>query len=171
MPQETSKDELLGRVERAAHDYEAKYHGCSRSVLRAIQENLNLGDGLAFKASTPLAGGVAMRGNDCGALCGALMAIGMVTASEDITNEAALTEAMAAGFRFARRFEKAMGSVFCRDIQTARLGRFFDPADPTQYEAFEKAGGYKECPKVAGQAARMAAEYILELQERKKAKG
>jgi len=161
-----SKEELLDKIEKAAQSYEGNYHGCSRCVLLALQEHLNLGDGLTFQASTPFAGGIAMRGETCGALLGGLLAVGLATASKEIEDEAALFGTMAAGFRYARRFVKAIGNSICRDIMEARLGCFFNIADPKEYEQFKEAGGYTECPKVVGEASRLAAEFILELQEK-----
>jgi len=133
--------------------------------LRALEEHLNLRDGSAVKAATPLAAGIAMMGETCGALLGALMAIGLATAGDRLDDEAAFMLSMVSGYRFYRRFEREFGSAVCRDIQKARLGRSFNFADPEEYEAFQKAGAYEECPKVAARAARMAGEFILELRE------
>ena len=168
MTEGLSKEELLDKIEQAAHNYERDYHGCSRCTLPPLQEYLNLGDDLTFKASIPLAGGVAFRGETCGALLGALLAIGLATGSEDITDEAALLRPMAAGFRFCRRFEKEMGTIFCRDILKAKLGRSFNLADSKEYEEAKKAGLYTECSKVVGKTSRLAAEFILKLREENK---
>ena len=161
-----SKEELLDKIEKAAQSYEGNYHGCSRCVLLALQEHLDLGDDLTFQASTPFAAGIAMRGETCGALLGGLLAVGLATASKNIEDEPALFGSLAAGFRFYRRFEREMGATLCRDIQKAKLGRYFNIADPNEYEEFKKAGGYVECPKVVGKASRLAAEFILELREK-----
>lgn len=162
MNKELSKEELLDRIEQTAHNYERDHHGCSRSALRALQEHLKLGDASTLKAATPLAAGVAMRGETCGALLAGLLAVGLATASEQVEDEKAFFDSLAAGFRFCRRFEKEMGSSLCHDIQKARFGRWFDMANPEEYEEFIKAGGYIECPKVVGKASRLAAEFILE---------
>ena len=161
-----SKEELLDKIEKVAQSYESNYHGCSRCVLLALQEHLDLGDDLTFQASTPFAGGVAMKGETCGALLGGLLAVGLATASKNIEDESALFGSLAASFRFYRRFEKEMGATLCRDIQKAKLGRYFNIADPNEYKEFKKAGGYVECSKVVGKASRLAAEFILELRER-----
>lgn len=161
MAQEISKEELLDRIEKTAHDYEAKYHGCSRCVMQALLDHVKLGDSLAFKASIPLAGGVGMRGETCGAMIAGLLALGIALGKEDIKDEDWM-ESLRAGYRLCRRFEKEIGSTSCREIQRARLGRAFNLADPKDYEEFAKAGGYVECPKVVGKAARLAAEMIIE---------
>ena len=68
MPEKASREELLNKVEETAHGYEKEFHGCSRCVFKALQDHLDLGDGVTLKASTPLAAGVAMRGETCGPL-------------------------------------------------------------------------------------------------------
>ncbi|MFH1480422.1 MAG: C-GCAxxG-C-C family protein [Pseudomonadota bacterium] len=166
MPETISREALLDQIERAAHDNERDYHGCSRCVLKALQDHLELGDEKSLKASTPLAAGVAMRGETCGALLGGMLAVGMATASDDIKDAGALSNSLAAGFRLARKVEKEFGTTNCTKIMTDRLGRFYNLADPKQYEAFIEAGGYRECPKVCGKIARIAAETILDYREK-----
>jgi len=168
MPEKAPREELLNKVEETAHDYEKEFHGCSRCVFKALQDNLDLGDGISLKASTPLAAGVAMRGETCGALLGGLLAVGIITAQEDLKDSNALNNSLAAGFRLARKVEKEFGTTNCTKIQTERLGRFYSLADPEQYKAFIEAGGYVECPKVVGKIARMTAEFILDYLDKKK---
>lgn len=161
MAKELDTEELLDKIENAAHDYEARYHGCSRCVIRSLLDHLKLGDGSVFKAATPLAGGIAMRGETCGALVGGIMAIGLALANGDIEDENWM-KPLIVGYRLWHRFEKEVGATSCRDIQTARFGRFYNLADVKEYEEFGKAGGYVECAKVVGKVARMAAQMILE---------
>jgi C_GCAxxG_C_C family probable redox protein len=168
MPEKTSREELLNKIEKTAHDYEKEFHGCSRCVFKALQDHLNIRDGANLKASTPLAAGVAMRGETCGALIGGLLAVGIITAQEDLKDSNALNTSLAAGFRLARKVEKEFGTTNCTTIQTERLGRFYSLADPEQYKAFIEAGGYVECPKVVGKIARMTAEFIMDYLDKKK---
>jgi C_GCAxxG_C_C family probable redox protein len=165
MAQEISEDELLDRIEKTAYDYEAKYHGCSRCVVQSLVDHLGLGN-LIFKASIPLAGGVSFRGETCGALLGGLLAVGVALGKEDIKDEDWM-ESLRAGYRLCRQFEKEIGSTTCQEIQRARLGRPYDLADVKDYEEFAKAGGYEECSKVVGKAARLAAEMIMGQSEKK----
>ena len=169
MAQGLPKAELLDRIEETAYNYEKEYHGCSRCTLLPLQQHLKLGSGSALKASVPLAGGIAMTGETCGALLGALLAVGLATADEEMGNKEAFQASLIAGFRFLKRFKKDMGSTTCRDIQIARLGRYYNMADPQEYQEFAKAGAYVECSKVVARASRLAAEFILEQREREAA--
>jgi hypothetical protein len=71
-------DEALVReIRRRAHLHDS-YSGCSQAVLLALQEGLGVGDEKSFMTATALSGGVARRGETCGAFLGALMAVGLV---------------------------------------------------------------------------------------------
>ena len=168
MSDHESRKELLDRIETQAHDLERDVHGCSRCVLKALQDTLDLGDDATLKASTPLAAGVALRGETCGALLGGLLAVGMATASVDLEDADTLRDSLMVGYGLTDSVEKEFGTTNCTKIQTDKLGKFHFLADPEQYEAFIKAGGYVECSKVAGKIARMAAECILDLRDKTK---
>jgi C_GCAxxG_C_C family probable redox protein len=167
MPDNISREELLDKIEREAQAYESDFHGCSRCVLKPLQDNLDVGNEVSLRASTPLAAGVAMRGETCGALLGGLLAVGIVTAEDDLEDVNALTNSLAAGFRLAKTVEKEFGTTNCTEIQANKLGRFYSLADPEQYKAFIEAGGYRECPKVVGKIARLTAEFILAYRDKK----
>ena len=75
---EEAKDGLIRKIEQDARSNEVEYFGCCQVVLDALQRNLNIGNGGAFKAASALLGGVAMTREVCGALVGGVMAIGLV---------------------------------------------------------------------------------------------
>jgi len=171
MAKELSKEELLDSIEEAAAKCEREVHGCGRCSLAALTQYFHLGDeasvDLLLKAVLPLSGGIAQTRNTCAAVLGGLMAIGMVYFSGRL-EEADMEDIMAAmklGREYYRRFEREMGHVRCFDIRETGIGRCFDTADPDEYERFVKAGGYELCSKVAGKAARLAAEYMLQIRE------
>ncbi|HPK52880.1 MAG TPA: C-GCAxxG-C-C family protein [Smithellaceae bacterium] len=168
MAEENSREVLLDRIEKAAYENEKSFHGCSRCVAKAIQDHLHIGDENTIKAATPLAAGVAMRGETCGALLGGMLMLGLVTASADVKDSKAMTGTMGAGFKLARKVEKELGTTNCTELQKANFGRFYSLADPAQYEAFIQAGGYEKCSKVCGKVARITASLILEYQDKLK---
>ncbi len=89
-----SCENLTKKIRRKAHEYD-QYSGCSQSVLLSLQEGLGVGDLQSFKAATVLSGGVARRGETCGALLGALMALGLVKGREKIEEIEAYVQATA----------------------------------------------------------------------------
>ena len=125
-----------------------------------------------------LAGGVARQGETCGAIIGALLALGLVIGREGMgdieTYEAAMGPALEVYTRFREELKKQFGfkeeieSTLCRHIQERIYGRAFDLADEKERQTFHDSGGHSEsgCPKVCGIAAQMAAEKIIELSDR-----
>jgi len=165
-------DVLVKEIGRRALFYD-KYSGCSQSVLLALQEGLMVGDQESFKAATVLSGGIARRGETCGALLGALMAVGLVEGRSRMPNTpvyaAACAEADIIATEFQRRVEKEfkfkeqLKSTICWDIQRGIYGRSYDLRDTVQREAFYACGGHGDdgCPKVCKIAAEVAAERLL----------
>lgn len=155
---------IVEEVGRTAYELERIYHGCSQCVLKALQDHLDLGDGLTFKAASALAGGVGRMGDACGSLLGGIMAIGLAFGREKLevtTDSPAYQKAQEFAGELCDRFIKEFGSIVCRDIQKSIFGRSFDLRKPEEREAFLKAGGYDKCPEVAKRAASMAAEIII----------
>ena len=164
----------IKEIGRKALEYD-KYSGCSQSVLLALQEAFEIGDLESFKAATVLSGGVARKGETCGALIGGLLALGLVVGREDMTDTQTYRDAMVPSDEIIREFQKRLQETFgfdeplestiCRDIQQRIYGEGFDLTDPVSYKAFLDAGGHGDegCPLVCAVAAEVTAEKLLEL--------
>lgn len=170
MTQELSRKELLDKIEKEAYDYEYNIHGCSRSTLLALQNNLNLGGGdkLALAAG-PLSGGMGMMGEACGALTGSLMAIGLamgLRGGQDPNDREGFYRSLAAGKLFYQRFLEQEGSVLCRHLQARALGRYYPIMEPFGYKGVVEKNVYIKCATLVGRVARLATEFILEQREK-----
>jgi C_GCAxxG_C_C family probable redox protein len=142
-----------------------------------LQEEFDMGNLESFKAATVLAGGVARRGETCGALLGALMGLGVAGGRERMDDTDQYRKAMQPAQRIADRFQEELQTEFdmtlphdttmCRDIQASIYGRSFDLNNPKDYRAFLKAGGHSAqgCPLVCAVAAQVAGEEILDMQD------
>ena len=75
--------ELVSKIKQKACSNDS-YGGCSQAVLAALQDGLNIGNTETLKAATALPGGRGWRGETCGALLGALMALGIVIGREKL---------------------------------------------------------------------------------------
>ncbi|MEA2089670.1 MAG: C-GCAxxG-C-C family protein [Thermoproteota archaeon] len=167
-----STGKILDRIAKAAYDNDRAYEGCTRCVLAALQEHLHLLDDdkayrATLKASTALAAGVARRGETCGALIGAIMAVGLVTGGEHLDDAEGYVRAMEAAVEVFDRFKENYGTVKCFEIQENLFGRHYDFFNPEDTEAGYKDDGLDKCPGVCATAARIGAEVILELRKRK----
>jgi C_GCAxxG_C_C family probable redox protein len=160
---EDAKEKLIGKIEQVARYNEVEYFGCSQVVLDALQRNLNIGDGGAFKAASALLGGVAMTREVCGALLGGVMAIGLVYGRANFESGKVgpenheFLEARVRGSKLCDRFKEMFDSLRCADVMVS-VGRKDFPRFNT-VEAFED---HAKCENVTGPAARFAAEIILQ---------
>jgi C_GCAxxG_C_C family probable redox protein len=99
---------------------------CAQSVFSSLLENTGLGQGEASRIASAFGGGILDMEKTCGAVTGALMALGLKfgTASpHEYEKKTALKEK--AG-EFLRRFENEFGSLDCEYLRN----QFPDPSDP-----------------------------------------
>ena len=171
MAQEVSKEEILERVEQKAAAYTKQYHSCSQCSLLALQQEFNLPGGSAvLKAAGFMGGGTARMGNMCGALVGAMLALGLAAGRERIEDPLYPDEIDEASgqprrLEFARKlfqgFVQENGAWMCRDLQTRLFGRSYDLHNPEEQAKFQEAGSSEKCPQLVGRGARLAAEILL----------
>lgn len=107
-------------------------------------------------------------GATCGALTGAVMAVGLEVGRTRLEDTEQYAKAMVPAQEVYRRFEAAEGSSRCLEIHERLYGRSFLLADPEQRNAFLEAGGHTAtgCPGVCCEAAKIAADVILALREK-----
>jgi len=122
---------------------------------------------MVFRAGSALAGGVASQGETCGALTGAIMAIGCVVGRERLEDLQQYQKAKEPAKNMYHRFRDQVGHSICAEIHKIKFGRAFHLYDPEDVKAFHEAGGHSRsgCPEVCGIAARTAADIILRLRE------
>jgi len=133
-----------------------------------LQEKLNVGSKEVFKAGSALAGGVARRGETCGALTGAIMGVCCLVGRERLADREQYGKAMEVAGRVYDQFKEKVGHTLCCEIHKIRYGRVYRFFIPEEREAFHAMGGHsrKGCPEICGIAARIAAEIILNIREK-----
>jgi C_GCAxxG_C_C family probable redox protein len=135
----------------------AEHFNCAQSTFAPFAKRLGLDPDMAMKIATPFGGGMGHAGQVCGAVSGALMAIGLargITAYDRDKKYAcyALAEA------FIERFQEAHGAVTCPGLLGLDIGAPEDLARAREQDLF-----HTRCPHFVGGAARIAAE-LLELE-------
>jgi C_GCAxxG_C_C family probable redox protein len=130
-----------------------------------LQEALDLRDEGVFKAASGLAGGVARRGETCGALTGGIMAICQVVGREVIEDSEQYQKAMEPCGVMYLKFKDEVGHTICSEIHKILYGKSFNLYEQESREAFKTAGGYapEGCPEVCRKAAKIAARVIIDL--------
>lgn len=120
---------------------------------------------MLFKSGSALAGGVALQGDTCGALIGAIMAIGCIDGREKLSDTKQASKSYQTAKEMYRRFQEKVGDTICSQIHKKRYGKIRYLANPEEARRFHDEGGHSRtgCPEVCGIAAREAAEMILGL--------
>jgi C_GCAxxG_C_C family probable redox protein len=94
----------------------SKNFNCAQSVLSVFSDELNISKNDCFKIATPFGSGVAYRQEMCGAVTGALMAIGMKygMGENDTRDQKSYTYDITT--HYISEFKKLHGSICCRDL-------------------------------------------------------
>ncbi|MFW6062072.1 MAG: C-GCAxxG-C-C family protein [Planctomycetota bacterium] len=98
------------RVEAATAAFDAG-HNCSQAVLSAFAPQFGLDGQTAMRLAAPLGGGIGCTGNDCGAVTGAVLVLGLRYG--EATEHA---PAYQAAREFLRRFRGRFGATDCREL-------------------------------------------------------
>ena len=143
----------MDRTQEALNNSEHIFN-CAQSVFAALAEDLGLPRETALRISACFGGGMRC-GQTCGAVTGALMAIGMKYGSikeDDMEGKRAAYEK---SLPFIRAFQQRHGTLLCREL----LG--FDPANPEEAEKIAQLGLHdKVCVKLIAECVKDA-EAIL----------
>jgi len=110
-----SEVKLEAISERAAKHFEAEFN-CAESVLMSLAESIGVSSKLIPKIATPFGGGIGRRGSVCGALTGAVIAIGLKLGRSEAENTKSRDESYEKALELFKRFEREFGSVLCYDL-------------------------------------------------------
>ena len=97
----------------ATGEYFAQGLNCSQAMLAAFASQSGIPQRVALRIASPLGGGIARQGQVCGAVTGALMALGLQRGSD--TPQAKEETYQIAG-EFIRRFKETYGTILCREL-------------------------------------------------------
>jgi C_GCAxxG_C_C family probable redox protein len=94
-------------------------HGCSESVLLAVSQEFGIENDVIPKIASCFAGGIGNSGSVCGAVTGAVMAIGLIAKEGESMDDYLKKLSMAQEFR--QRFEYEMKTINCHELTGADL--------------------------------------------------
>jgi C_GCAxxG_C_C family probable redox protein len=125
---------------------------CAESVLVAVTEELGLTCKLIPRMATGFCSGLARTGGLCGAVGGAVIALGIVAgrdgADEPVDPTYALVRAV------LERFEDRFGATTCRELTGCDL------ATDGGQEQFRESGQHARCVEYVREATRMVLEAL-----------
>jgi C_GCAxxG_C_C family probable redox protein len=156
-----TKDQLHAMLDQRVTMIMEKSHNCAQSTFFVLSEQFGLGGDDILKALTPLPG-MAERGETCGAMTGALMAMGLVYGRENLEDWEKYRSSLVPTNKFCQQFQEELGSSLCCQIQERAFGKSYNLMDPDDLKAFQRAGATTKCTRVVQKACWLAADIILE---------
>lgn len=150
----TGRMDLNLKFEDQANSLFKARFNCAQSTFGAFAEHLGLDLKAAIKIATPFGGGMGRNGHLCGAVSGAIMALGLAegVSEYDKEKETACYDLVR---QFIDRFSAQHGSLTCPGLLGVDIG------DP---EALQQARDqdlfHTLCPHFVNDATRIAAELL-----------
>ncbi len=140
-------------ISKAARNLFATDLNCAQSVLVTVAKAKGSMFDQAASVTAGFGGGIAHEGLVCGAVTGAVMALGLLKSRQITDNTKLKEETNAIAQTFMTRFRSEFGSIICNDLTG------IDIRDKKQVSAADSAGIFKNvCMKVVGRAAEIVAE-------------
>jgi len=134
--------------------YSSQGFNCAQSVFTAFAVGNGLEQAAALKLASMLGGGLSRHGEVCGAVSGALMALGLALGSDRPEGK---EDAYRLGDDFLKRFQHIHGTLLCRELI------HFDLQTPEGLELARASGALKtRCPVFVRDAAAIAAAMLAE---------
>lgn len=121
---------------------------CSQAVFSTYAEAMGMDRETALKVSAGFGGGMGRMAETCGAVTGAMMAIGLKHGTADATDSEAREKTYELVRRFAEEFRAKHGSLDCRDL----LGCDISTAEGRE-QARERNTHDDVCPQLVRDAA------------------
>jgi C_GCAxxG_C_C family probable redox protein len=157
-----SKEEIYKEIEEKAEKCMQRYGTCSQSSFSVLNEQFALKGDEIIRALKPFAGGIAGKGETCGAVSGSLLALGLFfEAANPNTSEKSLTS-IKYGALFFDRFKEEFGSTRCSEVVEHQFGRKYNFLNPDEAKLFREAAKNGKCLEVVKKAVAIAGDLILE---------
>ena len=141
-------------LESEARLFFEQHYNCAQSVFGVYAERMGMDLETAFRVATPFGGGMGHNGQVCGAVSGALMAIGLargITVYDKDKKYACYDLAV----RFQDNFTELHGDLTCPGLLGLDIGIEEELAQVREEGLFQSL-----CPVFVGDAARMVGEVL-----------
>ena len=128
------------RMHNALHTFRSNFN-CAQSVLVPWANELNIDEKTALKLATGFGGGIASKGETCGTVTGAYMAIGLKYGKSELGDDVSKANTLNKIAEFDEQFISRFGSLKCKDLLKA------DISNPADKEKLVNQGDFdKVCP-------------------------
>ncbi len=111
----------MSRVDVALDTFRQEF-SCAQSVFTAFADPADVSRETALRLASGFGGGLARSGETCGAVTGAVLALGLRHCGAPPTDPQAKVAAYPVVQEFLRRFRERHGALTCRELLGADLG-------------------------------------------------
>lgn len=148
---------MINESKALAKKYFSGQYNCSQSTMKAILVGMDIDFDQIIPLAAGLGAGVAHEGNACGAVTGAILALGVI---ESKTHKDPLEQkdaAYATGEEFVRRFKEKHGTILCDQLTGILM------TDIIARKVANDDGTFaKKCPSFVSDAVQIALEIATE---------
>lgn len=141
------------RKEEAVSAFKEGYN-CAQAVFSAFAIELGVSREQAIKVASGFGGGMARQGDTCGAVTGAMMALGLAKGSAE-ADEAAKQRVYSSIWEFLAEFRARHGSTLCRDLLECDLG-----TEEGRKQAHASGVTKARCPEFIGSAVEIVEKMV-----------
>ena len=145
----------MSRVDQAVERFLSD-HNCSQSILSVYGGDLGLDEETAVQLAGPFGGGMARKGQVCGAVTGSLMVLGLKFGSGDPGDKGSKERLLNITRSFMDRFNEENGNLRCNDLIGLDIGTTDGRAEAKKRNLFKE-----RCPDFVRSAA-MILEDIMD---------
>jgi C_GCAxxG_C_C family probable redox protein len=132
-------------------------YNCSQSVMKAVLESKDLDFGEIFHLAAGFGGGVGLQGHICGAVSGAVAALGVINGNKIGNTKEHKQTTYQASEKFMKLFTEKHGSIICDDLTGIEM------ADKSSHDKAMEDGIFeKVCPEYVKDAVRIVLELTQE---------
>jgi len=142
-------------VKHAQELFSGKYN-CAQSSMKAILVAHNLDFDQLFHLAAGLGAGIAHEGNACGAITGAIAALGVIEGKYHPEAVEQKAQAYAKGEEFIRRFKLKHGTILCNDLTGIEMTDLRE-----RKKAMDEGIFNRKCPSYVADAVRLALEITM----------
>lgn len=135
-------------------------YNCAQSVFTVFAEEAGLREEEARRIAALFGGGIGRTGQTCGAVTGALMALGLIAAHNSLQDSEAKDRLNQLAQRFMEEFRQQNQATHCQDL----IG--FDLREPEGHHLARQSGVFTErCPKFVESAVMLLDEILSQQRE------
>lgn len=142
-------------AKEAALDYFGQKFNCAEAAVLGLVEAMGIQENCIPKIATGFGGGFGFCGDTCGALSGAVMALGLKFGREDPADQEAKLACYAKVRQLVKEFEREFGSVRCIDLTQVDMSTPEGRARAKELDLHNKV-----CPAFVGFAVEAACRLI-----------